>query len=119
MLSAPDYTPSEEDVLLCRSRTIGIVKTVLEIDKNEFNIYDVGGQRNERRKWIHCFDEVTAVIFVAALSEYDQVRPCSYRGVRADTTPTANSQCQGRYFSRDHNGSGRGIACLIGSHYVG
>jgi hypothetical protein len=33
----------------------------------------VGGQRNERRKWIHCFDDVTAVIFVAAISEYDQV----------------------------------------------
>ncbi len=33
----------------------------------------MGGQRNERRKWIHCFDDVTAVIFVAAISEYDQV----------------------------------------------
>lgn len=32
----------------------------------------MGGQRNERKKWIHCFDDVTAVIFVAALSEYDQ-----------------------------------------------
>ena len=38
------------------------------------SIYDVGGQRNERRKWIHCFDDVTAVIFVAAINEYDQVR---------------------------------------------
>ena len=37
-----------------------------------FEMYDVGGQRNERKKWIHCFDNVTAVIFVAALSEYDQ-----------------------------------------------
>lgn len=32
----------------------------------------VGGQRNERRKWIHAFDDVTAIIFVTSLSEYDQ-----------------------------------------------
>ena len=37
-----------------------------------FLFVDVGGQRNERRKWIHCFDSVHGVIFVAALSEYDQ-----------------------------------------------
>eukprot|EP00475_Leptophrys_vorax_P014243 TRINITY_DN2064_c0_g1_i3.p1 TRINITY_DN2064_c0_g1~~TRINITY_DN2064_c0_g1_i3.p1 ORF type:complete len:164 (-),score=51.47 TRINITY_DN2064_c0_g1_i3:212-703(-) len=37
-----------------------------------FRLFDVGGQRNERKKWIHCFENVTAVIFVAALSEYDQ-----------------------------------------------
>jgi hypothetical protein len=35
-------------------------------------MYDVGGQRNERKKWIHCFEGVDAVIFVAAISEYDQ-----------------------------------------------
>ena len=37
-----------------------------------YEMYDVGGQRSDRRKWIACFDDVTAVIFVAALSEYDQ-----------------------------------------------
>ena len=35
-------------------------------------MFDVGGQRNERRKWIHCFDNVTACIFVTAISEFDQ-----------------------------------------------
>ena len=35
-------------------------------------MFDVGGQRNERRKWYHCFDDVHAVLFVVALSEYDQ-----------------------------------------------
>ena len=43
------------------------------IDDVQFVMFDVGGQRNERKKWIHCFEGVTAVIFVAAISEYDQV----------------------------------------------
>ena len=37
---------------------------------------DVGGQRSERRKWIHCFDDVKAIIFLTAINEYDQVRCC-------------------------------------------
>jgi len=34
-------------------------------------IFDIGGQRSERKKWIHCFEGVTAIIFIVALSEYD------------------------------------------------
>lgn len=34
-----------------------------------YRLYDVGGQRNERRKWIHLFEGVSAVIFCAAISE--------------------------------------------------
>ena len=51
----------------------GIVEHKFEIDGNKFAMFDVGGQRNERKKWIHCFQDVTAVMFVAAISEYDQV----------------------------------------------
>jgi guanine nucleotide-binding protein subunit alpha len=36
-------------------------------------MFDVGGQRSERKKWIHCFENVTAIVFLAAISEYDQV----------------------------------------------
>jgi len=72
-IAADDYLPSEQDVLRSRVRTKGIVEKEFEIDKNKFKMYDVGGQRNERKKWIHCFENVTAVIFVAAISEYDQV----------------------------------------------
>ena len=32
---------------------------------------DVGGQRSERKKWIHCFEDVTAILFFVALSAYD------------------------------------------------
>ena len=39
----------------------------------DFRMIDVGGQRSERRKWIHAFEGVKAVIFLTAINEYDQV----------------------------------------------
>jgi len=67
------YLPTTDDVLRSRVRTTGIVQSDFKIKATSFSMFDVGGQRNERRKWIHCFDHVTAVCFVAALSEFDQV----------------------------------------------
>lgn len=68
-----DYVPSEQDLLRSRVPTTGIVENLFDVEKNQFQMFDVGGQRSERKKWIHCFENVTAVLFVAALSEYDQV----------------------------------------------
>jgi len=72
-IMAFEYLPSPADILLTRVRTSGIVEDKYNIDGTDFVMFDVGGQRNERKKWIHCFDDVSAVIFVAALSEFDQV----------------------------------------------
>lgn len=72
-ISQPGYAPDEMDILQARVRTSGIVEEKYQIDGVPFTMFDVGGQRNERKKWIHCFDNVTAVIFVAAINEYDQV----------------------------------------------
>ena len=36
-------------------------------------MFDVGGQRSERKKWIHCFEGVKSILFCAAMNEYDQV----------------------------------------------
>lgn len=66
------YVPDEQDVLRSRVPTTGIVENSFEIDGNQFKMFDVGGQRSERKKWIHCFENVTAVLFVAAISAYDQ-----------------------------------------------
>lgn len=68
-----DYIPTEQDVLRCRIRTTGIQEKEFNMENTHFKIYDVGGQRNERKKWIHCFSGVNAVLFVAALSGYDMV----------------------------------------------
>eukprot|EP00479_Gromia_sphaerica_P009412 TRINITY_DN3961_c0_g1_i2.p1 TRINITY_DN3961_c0_g1~~TRINITY_DN3961_c0_g1_i2.p1 ORF type:complete len:156 (+),score=22.10 TRINITY_DN3961_c0_g1_i2:47-514(+) len=72
VISGHDYIPTFEDLLHCRNRTTGILEAGLMVAGDSFYIVDVGGQRNERRKWIHCFENVTGVIFVAAISEYDQ-----------------------------------------------
>ncbi|KAJ6231793.1 guanine nucleotide-binding protein g(o) subunit alpha [Anaeramoeba flamelloides] len=71
-ISEPDYQPSQDDILHCRVRTTGITQTKFTISSQSFTIVDVGGQRCERRKWINCFENITAVIFVASMSEYNQ-----------------------------------------------
>jgi len=71
-ISKDGYVPSQGDVLRARVRTTGIVENDFIIEGNKFKMFDVGGQRNERKKWIHCFENVTAVLFVAAISAYDQ-----------------------------------------------
>jgi GTPase SAR1 family protein len=72
VIKQPDYLPDKDDIIYSRVRTSGIVTERYVIDNTTFEMYDVGGQRNERKKWIHAFEGVTAVIFVAAISEYDQ-----------------------------------------------
>ena len=54
---------------------------------------DVGGQRSERRKWIPCFENVTSIMFLVALSEYDQVLVESDNEVNKTT---ANTRIQWR-----------------------
>eukprot|EP00479_Gromia_sphaerica_P004225 TRINITY_DN14989_c0_g1_i1.p1 TRINITY_DN14989_c0_g1~~TRINITY_DN14989_c0_g1_i1.p1 ORF type:complete len:170 (-),score=18.08 TRINITY_DN14989_c0_g1_i1:231-740(-) len=55
-----------------RNSTTGILETALEYRNQAFLVVDVGGQRSERRKWLNCFEFVTCMIYVAAISEYDQ-----------------------------------------------
>ena len=68
-----DYIPTEADVLRARTKTTGIYETRFSMGTLSIHMFDVGGQRSERKKWIHCFEAVTSIIFCVALSEYDQV----------------------------------------------
>uniref|UniRef100_A0A158P701 Guanine nucleotide-binding protein alpha-1 subunit n=1 Tax=Angiostrongylus cantonensis TaxID=6313 RepID=A0A158P701_ANGCA len=72
-ISNVNYKPTDQDILLTRIKTTGIVEISFVIKKLGFRVFDVGGQRSERKKWIHCFEDVNAIIFLAALSEYDEV----------------------------------------------
>ncbi|XP_017838767.1 G protein alpha q subunit isoform X1 [Drosophila busckii] len=72
-IELPDYLPSEQDILRARTATHGTLEYRFELETNIYRMVDVGGQRSERRKWIHCFENVTSIIFLVALSEYDQI----------------------------------------------
>uniref|UniRef100_A0A8K9WRX1 Guanine nucleotide-binding protein G(i) subunit alpha-2 n=1 Tax=Oncorhynchus mykiss TaxID=8022 RepID=A0A8K9WRX1_ONCMY len=72
-IAKSDYIPTQQDVLRTRVKTTGIVETHFTFKDLHFKMFDVGGQRSERKKWIHCFEGVTSIIFCVALSAYDLV----------------------------------------------
>lgn len=72
-IGSPGYLPTVTDVLRARLQTTAISETRFLMGQLSIHMFDVGGQRSERRKWIHCFESVTSIIFCTALSEYDQV----------------------------------------------
>lgn len=67
----PGFKPTDQDILRSRKMTTNINEYMFDIKRVQLKVIDVGGQRKERRKWISCFDNVTSIIFLASLSDYD------------------------------------------------
>ncbi|KAH6897851.1 heterotrimeric G-protein alpha subunit, GPA3-like protein [Coprinopsis sp. MPI-PUGE-AT-0042] len=73
-IGQPNYMPNEMDVLRAHHQPVGISETRFSMNQlATLQMIDVGSQRSDRKKWIHCFENVTSIIFCAALSDYDQV----------------------------------------------
>uniref|UniRef100_A0AAY4C5I4 Uncharacterized protein n=1 Tax=Denticeps clupeoides TaxID=299321 RepID=A0AAY4C5I4_9TELE len=99
-LVQPGYVPTEQDVLRSRVKTTGIIETQFSFKDLHFRMFDVGGQRSERKKWIHCFEGVTCIIFIAALSAYDMVLVEDDEVNRMhESLHLFNSICNHRYFA--------------------
>eukprot|EP00475_Leptophrys_vorax_P006813 TRINITY_DN14258_c0_g1_i1.p1 TRINITY_DN14258_c0_g1~~TRINITY_DN14258_c0_g1_i1.p1 ORF type:complete len:351 (-),score=93.44 TRINITY_DN14258_c0_g1_i1:7-1059(-) len=71
-IAREDYLPSVPDILRARVRTTGLLELRCELPGSRIMVCDVGGERNERKKWIHCFDDVDVVIYPCAISEYNR-----------------------------------------------
>lgn len=99
-LTTTGYVPNEQDVLRSRVKTTGIIETQFSFKDLHFRMFDVGGQRSERKKWIHCFEGVTCIIFCAALSAYDMVLVEDEEVNRMhESLHLFNSICNHKYFA--------------------
>lgn len=72
-IASPNYLPNEMDVLRARTKPNGIIETQFDLGQLSIRMFDIGGQRTERKKWIHCFENITSIMFVVDLDSYDQV----------------------------------------------
>ena len=66
-----EYMCSDTDILAAYVRTSGIVDASFTLNGDRFTVFDVGGQRNERKKWIHCFDQVAGAVLHFRLDCYN------------------------------------------------
>ncbi|XP_055336229.1 guanine nucleotide-binding protein subunit alpha-11-like [Paramacrobiotus metropolitanus] len=72
-IGTDDFLPDDHCIMRMRVATTGIVEYPAHYRGMDLLFVDVGGQRTERRKWIHAFDNVSSLFFVASLSDYDQM----------------------------------------------
>mmetsp|Transcript_12036 Transcript_12036/g.13273 ORF Transcript_12036/g.13273 Transcript_12036/m.13273 type:complete len:366 (+) Transcript_12036:115-1212(+) len=70
-IGASNFRPTEDDIFRARLKTTGVKETTIQIKGINICFIDVGGQRSERRKWLGCFDNVDAIIYLVALDEYN------------------------------------------------
>lgn len=97
-LRKEDFVPTNRDILHARQRTAGISETKFRKDKYDWNLIDVGGQRVERRKWVNLKRNLTAIIFIASLTDYDVISEDNPRKTRMqESIEVWEEVLQGRY----------------------
>jgi len=113
-MASPGYLPTDQDILRSRVKTTGITETTFRVGELTYRLFDVGGQRSERKKWIHCFENVTALVFLVALSEYDQMLYEDESVNRMQEALTLfDSICNSRWFVKTSI-----VRCLLPPSYV-
>ncbi|KAL0569347.1 guanine nucleotide-binding protein subunit alpha [Marasmius crinis-equi] len=94
------WQPSDEELLCLYTTTTGLFEETFQINKRKYNVWDCGGQRSERRKWLNMFKEVRVVVFVVSLIEYDGVLTEAPEVNRMQESLTLfESICNSRWFA--------------------
>jgi len=72
-ISQPDAVATNDDIVRCRQRTTGLSEMEFPFGKHYFHLFDVGGQKPERRKWdvIANTHKPTALLFFTSLIDWD------------------------------------------------
>jgi len=73
MICQSSYIPTPDDIFHVRKRTTGIIEANFDVDNAKYTAIDVGGQQNERRKWVYVFENVNCLIYVHSLPTFDQL----------------------------------------------
>ncbi|WPK27323.1 hypothetical protein PUMCH_004704 [Australozyma saopauloensis] len=94
------YRCTDKDILMGRIKTTGISEHQFKVKGSVLKLLDAGGQRSERKKWIHHFQHVNAIIFVVAVLEYDQTLYEDGRVSRMEESLSLfDTICNSRWFS--------------------
>jgi len=76
--SSSAHKLSVDDILHARIQTMGVAEHLFDVPLHgrtvTWHLYDVGGARGQRHTWVPYFEEANAIIFVAPISAFDQVR---------------------------------------------
>jgi len=71
-ISENNYLPINDDIIRVRRETTGVLESEFRMGDVDFKITDVGGGEQERQNWISLLqDQITCVIFLVAMDEYD------------------------------------------------
>ncbi|KAF8468027.1 G-protein alpha subunit-domain-containing protein [Gautieria morchelliformis] len=70
---AADYVPTPEDVVRSRVRTTGIPIDNLVETSVSWRFIDTGGEMNQRHHWRGSFKNLSAIVFVVALPDFNRV----------------------------------------------
>lgn len=65
--------PTDQDILRSWVKTTGVTETFFPVHGLTYILFDVGGTRAQRKKWIHVFEGIIVILHVVDISDYDQV----------------------------------------------